>query len=135
MRFSSNNGGALSSLSHSRVGLAPPLAPAEDSPLVGFEEGVGQISQSRDTPLYATLGLSGKPNPHVNARAHVVGWHLYLFEVKRRTSLSHSGFVVRHRARCERGAVVVFLHNSWAAVGLRFRESCPSSRKWVGTLF
>ena len=133
MRFSSNTGGELSSLSHSRVGLAPPLAPAEDSPLVGFEEGVGQISQSRDTPLYATLGLSGKPNPHVNMRAHVVGWHLYLFEVKRRTNLSHSTpaslFVI------ERGAVVVFLHNSWAAVGLRFRESCPSSRKWVGTLF
>ena len=85
MRFSSNTGGELSSLSHSSVGLAPPLAPAEDSPLVGFEEGVGQISQSRDTPLYATLGLSGKPNPHVNMRAHVVGWHLYLFEVKRRT--------------------------------------------------
>ena len=77
--------GALSSLSHSRVGLAPPQAPSVDSPLVDFEEGVGQISQSRDTPLYATLGVIRKTKPTPAARACARGWHLYLFEVKRRT--------------------------------------------------
>ena len=107
MRFSSNTGGELSSLSHSRVGLAPPPAPAEDSPptLVGFEEGVGQISQSRDTPLYATLGLSGKPNPHVNARACERTWLVGIRDaatsdktqghskIDRTCCLSTSGFV------------------------------------------
>ena len=105
MRFSSNTGGELSSLSHSRVGLAPPLAPAEDSPLVGFEEGVGQISQSRDTPLYATLGAIRKTKPtreHACARGWLASLSLRGQEANEPESL-HSGFVVRHRARCSGG--------------------------------